>query len=358
MRLTTPTRWFYLHAAIAAAAVALAVAPCAAGNCNDVGDPVGFDPVPWTPENPSFNLAPACIGAPYSQTIVYPVPSTVTIQNVTIPVNALSIPTANGIENLPVGVTYECDPPNCYFPANSCLAVHLYGTPTQGNPAPATQDLIANGTLNTPLGTFPVALPKDLLPGSHFYLSLGSAGSCPTTTTSTTATTSSTVLASSTTATTSSTILASSTTATTSDVTTSTGATSTTSAATTTSTLPDPCLGAIAVSKLGLGCSLDDLQHALGATAGLGKPAHPLAGLIAAARDRLDRSANACAESKLAPARKQALRAAAAMKAFARKVRSRAARGAAAETRSALIAAAGHIEVDARTFAQGMTCPP
>jgi len=145
-----------------------------------------FTPAPWRPEAPSFNLATACVGEPYSQIISVWNPSEFTLGGgVAIPLSATFLPTSNGIQDLPVGLSYHCAPPNCYFPLPGAGAsghdycIEIFGTPSAANPTPATHDLEFKITVATPLGAFPLDYPSGWEPDAHVYLKLESAGSCP-----------------------------------------------------------------------------------------------------------------------------------------------------------------------------------
>lgn len=138
-----------------------------------------FSPAPWTPDSPFYNLHPACINELYGQSITVNVPNSITISGVTVPISNVSIPTSNGIQYLPVGLTYSCDPPNCVFNANTLGCVQLYGTPDASNSAPDTLDLILTAVVATPIGAIPTTFPNNqATPNDHYYLTLGAAGQC------------------------------------------------------------------------------------------------------------------------------------------------------------------------------------
>jgi hypothetical protein len=127
-----------------------------------------LSPAPYTETDPSYNLKDACIDNFYSQSVTVNVPTS--FQG--IPVTQVSIATTNAISDLPIGITYSCDPPNCVFPAGSLGCIQLYGTPTDVNPAPDTADLGITATVTTPFGGIPVVFPGQVAPGSHYYLAL------------------------------------------------------------------------------------------------------------------------------------------------------------------------------------------
>ena len=130
-------------------------------------------PLPYTSAAPNFNLNEACIDHPYNQSLTINVPNTITTSNVTFPVTSIDIATFNAIRDLPIGLTYACDPPNCVFLANTLGCIVLYGTPTSANTAPDTFDLVISGVVQT---IIPIPLSNLLAelsdPDAHYYLTL------------------------------------------------------------------------------------------------------------------------------------------------------------------------------------------
>lgn len=135
-------------------------------------------PAPSSAGAPS-NLATACVGQPYSQTITLVSPREITDRGVTVPVNYLALTTSpfDGIGNLPTGLTHGCDPPNCVFSEYpDCIVIS--GT-VAANVTPGTYDLQFDFTLASPLfpGGVPITLDT-LAPGAHVYLKVEA--NCPT----------------------------------------------------------------------------------------------------------------------------------------------------------------------------------
>lgn len=128
-------------------------------------------PLPYTDPAPNYNLNEACIDKPYNQSVTVNVPS----EYAGLPITTVQIATTGAISNLPIGVTYACDPPNCVFPAGSLGCIVLYGTPTMANVAPNTLDLTISAIVNTPLAPIPLTFPGQVAPGSHYYLKLKTA---------------------------------------------------------------------------------------------------------------------------------------------------------------------------------------
>ncbi|MDX1939339.1 MAG: T9SS type A sorting domain-containing protein [Saprospiraceae bacterium] len=138
-----------------------------------------FSPAPYTPDSAFYNLREACIGTLYNQSVTINVPSNITVSGITVPVSNVSIATSGAINNLPVGTTYTCDPPNCVFNANTIGCILLRGTPTAANTAPDTLDLRINATVSTPFGPLPIEFPgNQAAPNDHYYLILKPMGTC------------------------------------------------------------------------------------------------------------------------------------------------------------------------------------
>lgn len=127
-----------------------------------------LSPAPWSPDSMYYNLMDACIGHPYNQSVTVNVPAM--FQGFAI--QDVSIATTGAISNLPVGITYNCDPPNCVFQKNTLGCIRLYGIPTTANIAPDTFDLGITAMVNVGFATIPVQFPGQLAPGSHYYLAL------------------------------------------------------------------------------------------------------------------------------------------------------------------------------------------
>ena len=130
-----------------------------------------LSPAPYSPSAPYYNLNDACIDHFYTQSVTVNVPDNFQ----SIPVTKVSIATTGAISDMPVGLTYACDPPNCEFPAKSLGCIVLYGTPTSANAAPDTFDLGITATVYTALGPIQLQFPGQVAPGSHYYLALKTA---------------------------------------------------------------------------------------------------------------------------------------------------------------------------------------
>ncbi|MBP6812332.1 MAG: T9SS type A sorting domain-containing protein [Saprospiraceae bacterium] len=125
-------------------------------------------PLPYTEADTSYNLNDACIDLAYNQSVTINVPTSY----LNIAVTHVNVATTGAISNLPIGLTYACDPPNCSFTAASLGCIILYGTPTNANIAPQRFDLGITATVFTALGPIPITFPGQVAPGSHYYLRL------------------------------------------------------------------------------------------------------------------------------------------------------------------------------------------
>lgn len=136
-----------------------------------------LSPAPYSPDSPFYNLKPACINEPYNQSVTVFVPDTFTYLGFKVPIQSVSIALTGAISNLPTGLTYSCDPPNCTFNALSLGCILLYGTPSPAN-NPDTFDLGISVRVRTLLGEVPLVLPRDIDPTYHYYLILRPQGQC------------------------------------------------------------------------------------------------------------------------------------------------------------------------------------
>lgn len=145
-------------------------------------DSVYISPAPYTPTNPVYGLATACIGQPYNQSVTIDVPTDFLYQG-SIPITIInaSIATTGAISGLPTGVTYLCDPPNCVFNASTLGCILLYGTPSDPAQAPDTFDLVISanifGIIFGSQQNIPIAFPGPISPG-NYYLILKTAAGC------------------------------------------------------------------------------------------------------------------------------------------------------------------------------------
>lgn len=127
-----------------------------------------LSPPYWDTTSMLYALNDACINHAYNQSVTVNVPAS--YQG--FPINSVSIATTGALTNIPMGITYSCDPPNCVFPASTLGCILLYGTPTTDNTAPDTFDLHILANINLPFGSLPLMFPNDLPGDNHYYLAL------------------------------------------------------------------------------------------------------------------------------------------------------------------------------------------
>jgi len=150
----------------------------------------GVFPLPFSDNEPDGGIPfPACINEPFEFVITIKVPEQVPLGGFQVNVDSVLIDTIGAVQNLPDGMDYACNPPNCIFiPGGdtlSCLLV--FGTPN--NPADiGTSDIIVNAiAFNDFIPALPITLPDNtgIFPGAegNYFLELREEGDCMTTNT-------------------------------------------------------------------------------------------------------------------------------------------------------------------------------
>jgi hypothetical protein len=130
-----------------------------------------LSPAYWDTVTMQYNLNDACIGVAYNQYVTVNVPATYEM----FPLVSVSVATTGAITDLPAGLTYSCDPPNCVFNAQTLGCIRIFGTPTTGNLiVPDTFDLGITTSILTSSFPFPIPLtfPSGLPGNNHYYLAL------------------------------------------------------------------------------------------------------------------------------------------------------------------------------------------
>ncbi len=127
---------------------------------------VGVYPKPITPDGTSKGInIPACINKPYTFDFTVIVPDTVRIQGILLNLVSAKLETSGAIANLPQGISYSCNPPNCVYPAKTFGCLRLQGTPTSAN-TPGDFKPIISLSIVTPFGPFAVTYPGTF-PGEY-----------------------------------------------------------------------------------------------------------------------------------------------------------------------------------------------
>jgi hypothetical protein len=129
---------------------------------------VGVYPKPVTAANPNGGInKPACINKPYEFVLTIKIPDTTSYQGFVVGLKSAKIATTGAIKNLPAGLTYMCNPPDCIFPALSIGCIILKGTPESSNTPGKYKPIIAL-TLNTvSFGSFDFEYPGSQFPGEY-----------------------------------------------------------------------------------------------------------------------------------------------------------------------------------------------
>lgn len=95
------------------------------------------------------------------------------VQTVTVPENFEGVPLLNiiipdnAVSNLPTGIDYVCNPPDCIFDVNTQGCIVLYGTPEVSEPDVFDLEISVVITLPGPT-PFPYQFPNDQVPGNFF----------------------------------------------------------------------------------------------------------------------------------------------------------------------------------------------
>ena len=114
----------------------------------------------------------ACINHPFELVLTAVIQDSITFNGLQLKLNYLEI-APNGVLNLPAGMGYACNPPNCKFESNTMGCMLISGTPEGNNPT-GTYDLKLKSKIVALNGLITVndTLPEFLIPGSHYYLVL------------------------------------------------------------------------------------------------------------------------------------------------------------------------------------------
>ncbi|MCC6816718.1 MAG: T9SS type A sorting domain-containing protein [Saprospiraceae bacterium] len=110
----------------------------------------------------------ACINKPYEFVFTVVIPDTLRIPGVPLLLNLThaKIDTVGAISNLPKGITYACNPPNCIYPKKTIGCLILKGTPDNTN-APGIYKPVIKLTIGTLLGNIEIDYPGAQFPGEY-----------------------------------------------------------------------------------------------------------------------------------------------------------------------------------------------
>lgn len=131
----------------------------------------GVFPLPYSPtRNPLGGISDtACLNTYFQFVFTLRIPEAFVIPNVgSVPINTVSMHPDTAVANLPAGLDYVCNPPNCIFPKASEGCIILFGTPT--NPQDVkVHDLKIRGLLSSFI-PIPITFPDSTFfaPGNYF----------------------------------------------------------------------------------------------------------------------------------------------------------------------------------------------
>ncbi len=96
-------------------------------------DSTGFVfPPPFSEERPDGGIPDtACINQPYEFVLTLKIPETLVFNGIQTNLEFLEVATTGAVSNLPVGMSYACNPPTCKFtPADEMACIVVSGTAT------------------------------------------------------------------------------------------------------------------------------------------------------------------------------------------------------------------------------------
>ena len=91
----------------------------------------GIYPLPYFADTETGGITlPAAIGCPYEFVFQAIVPEEVTLPQGTFELNSVNLTEEGAVLNLPAGLDYACNPPDCFFAQATAGCVVIFGTPT------------------------------------------------------------------------------------------------------------------------------------------------------------------------------------------------------------------------------------
>lgn len=107
---------------------------------------------PFTSLICASNNSEACVNTPYSQTLTLAVPTSVTVNGASYPIQKIKV---NSITGFPSGITYQCNPSNCTVNGGNRGCILISGT----SASPGTYQTVTNATITVVvLGTCPACI--------------------------------------------------------------------------------------------------------------------------------------------------------------------------------------------------------
>lgn len=142
----------------------------------DLTDEDVVDPTPFTDDNPLGGISDtACLNNYFEFSVSLSPTDQFPLTGADIA--NIQLPLMGAIDNLPTGMQYNCNPPDCIIPSDTVGCILIYGTPT--DPADVgVHDLVINGQINfDPAGVFPIAFPNALIAPGNYFLHVKEEGS-------------------------------------------------------------------------------------------------------------------------------------------------------------------------------------
>ncbi len=145
---------------------------------------VGVIPLPYSATNPKGGIADtACLNTFYDFVFTLAIPKTITLSGITLAINNVTIATSGAVKNLPSGLSYTCNPPNCVFKSGEKGCILIAGTPNNAINL-GQNDLKIDGLVNSFLPV-PVTFPSEQFAAGNYYLYVRPQGSAACRTSST-----------------------------------------------------------------------------------------------------------------------------------------------------------------------------
>ncbi len=140
---------------------------------------VGVIPFPYDRQtNPTGGITDtACVNEPFRFVFTLVVPDTFRLGGVTLPLNSIDLGPTGAIRNLPRGIGYVCNPPNCVFQKNTKGCVLLSGTV---NDTAGVYDLQISGIVRTGFLDIPLTFPNAAIFPGNYFLHVKRQGQCRT----------------------------------------------------------------------------------------------------------------------------------------------------------------------------------
>ncbi|MFT5167569.1 MAG: hypothetical protein ACI8P3_002807 [Saprospiraceae bacterium] len=136
---------------------------------------IGVYPPPLNMDNPDGGITEsACINSPYEFVLTFNIPDNLS----GIQLDSIVIEENGAVLNLPIGLDYACNPPNCVFtPADTIACLVILGTATEAN-GTGDYDLKIETIIYTGFGPQNITFPSLLIPGGdgNYYLTLHEEG--------------------------------------------------------------------------------------------------------------------------------------------------------------------------------------